>query len=319
MRADGAERAVAALAASQHGAFGTAQAARKGMTRKARRVRVERGQWLDAARGVLVIAGTPVTWRQQLMVGVLSSRGVVSHSSAAALHGLDGFKEGDLHLTVQRGRCPAPPGFVVHRASVLDACDIAIVDQIPATNVARTLSDLGAVATDDRVEQALDDALRRGFSQRWIEETLARVTRPGPNGSGSLARVLSRPDRSGRLPDSMFERLIQRVLRDGGLPEPVRQHPVLDDDGSLIGRLDIAWPEARLGIEATSKTWHTGLRHVRRDKVRDRRVAGRGWQLIYPSWEDWLAPAPFVADTARTYALRCAEIHRFAQGQAAAS
>ena len=59
MRADGAERAVAALAASQHGAFGTDQAAEKGMTRKARRVRVERGQWLDAARGVLVIAGTP--------------------------------------------------------------------------------------------------------------------------------------------------------------------------------------------------------------------------------------------------------------------
>ena len=40
MRADGAERAVAALAASQHGAFGTDQAAEKGMTRKARRVRL---------------------------------------------------------------------------------------------------------------------------------------------------------------------------------------------------------------------------------------------------------------------------------------
>jgi hypothetical protein len=314
-----APNAPSLLAASQHGAFGTVQAAEKAMTRKARRVRVERGQWLDAARGVVVVAGTPATWRQRLMVGVLSTRGVVSHSSAAALHGLDGFKEGDLHVTVPRGRCPALPAYVIHRASVLNECDVTTVDQIPVTNVAWTLSDLGAVAAHDRVEQALDDALRRGYSQRWIEETLARVARPGPNGSASLARVLSRPDRAGRLPDSMFERLIQRVLRDAGLPEPVRQHPVLDDDGTLIGRLDIAWPEARLGIEATSKTWHTGMRHVRRDKVRDRRVAGRGWQLIYPSWEDWLAPGPFVADTARTYALRCAEIHRFAQGQAAAS
>jgi hypothetical protein len=319
MRAEGAERAVAALAASQHGALGTEQAANVGMTRKARRWRVQKGQWLEPAPGALVIAGSPPTWRQELMVGVLSSRGVISHSSAAALHGLDGLREGDLHVTVARGRCPAPPGFVVHRASVLDACDVAVVDHIVVTNVARTLCDLGAVAPDDVVEQALDDALRRGFSQRWIEDTLARVVRPGKNGSGSLARMLSRPDRAGRLPDSTFERLIERALRHGGLPEPVRQHPVLDDDGRLIGRIDVAWPEARLGIEATSKTWHTGFRHVRRDKVRDRRVAGRGWQLIYPSWEDCLAPGPFLADTARTYALRCAEIHRFAGGQAATS
>jgi hypothetical protein len=185
--------------------------------------------------------------------------------------------------------------------------------------VARTLCDLGAVATDDRVEQALDDAIRRGFSRRWIDETLARVARPGPSGSGSLERVLSRPDRAGRLPDSMFERLVERVLRDGALPEPVRQHPVLDGDGRLIGRIDIAWPEARLGVEATSKTWHAGFSRVRRDKVRDRRVAGTGWQLIYPTWEDCLAPKPFIADTSRTYALRCAEIHRFAGGPAAAS
>ena len=252
------------------------------------------------------------------MVGVLSSRGVVSHSSAAALHGLDGFKEGELHLTVPHGRCPAPPEFVVHRASVLDAYDLTIVDQIPVTNVARTLCDLGAVAADDRVEQALDDALRHGFSQRWIEETLARVTRPGPNGSGALARC-SR-DRTGPdvFPTACSSGSSSACFAMADFPSRVRQHPVLDDTGTLIGRLDTAWPEARLGIEATSKTWHTGFRHVRRDKVRDRRVAGRGWQLIYPTWEDWLAPGPFVADTARTYALRCAEIHRFAQGQAAA-
>ena len=63
--------------------------------------------------------------------------------------------------------------FRVHRVAELDDRDVTIVDGIPTTNVARTLCDLGEPWCDDFVEQALDDALRRGFSQRWIEETLA--------------------------------------------------------------------------------------------------------------------------------------------------
>ena len=68
---------------------------------------------------------------------------------------------------------------------------------IPCTNIARTLCDLGAVVSQDKVEQALDDALRRGVSERWIRETLGSGRPPGAERHGDLRRIFDLPDRSG--------------------------------------------------------------------------------------------------------------------------
>jgi len=196
---------------------------------------------------------------------------------------------------------PRLPGFQVHRVAALEADDLVTVDGIPATTIARTLCDLGAVVDDDLVEQALDDALRRKCSQRWIEQTLARLHRPGPSGTAALKRVLDRPDRVGRIADSSFERLIERVITGAGLPRPVRQHPVYNASGRLLGRIDIAWPDIKLGIEATSERWHGAPSQTRRDVVRDDAMTDEGWELLYPEWRDSVAPAQFVAATAETF------------------
>ena len=155
---------------------------------------------------------------------------------------------------------------------------------IAVTSIARTLVDLGAVVSDDRVEQALDDAIRRGYSLRWITETLDRVDRPGPSGCASLRRVLARPDRQGPIPDSMFERSMERMAVAGGMPQPERQFRVYDGLGSthgglgiLVAQLDAAWPAAKLGVEAHSARWHDGNRRGRADQRRDNRLAGLGW------------------------------------------
>jgi hypothetical protein len=300
----GAGRAVTALAASQHGAFGIRQAAARGVTEKDRRVRVARGEWEMPLRGVLTIAGAPQTWSHRLMVATLYCSGAISHRAAAALEGLDGIAGEPLELTVGRICRGEVPGFVVHHSRVLGPHDLRTVDGIPTTTVARTLCDLGAVVSDDVVEQALDDALRRGYSQRWIEETLARVDRPGKSGTASLRRVLSRPDRIGRTPDSRFERLIERVVVSAGLPRPVRQHPVHDAEGRLIGRIDIAWPDIKLGIEATSERWHGAASQQRRDAKRDDAIERAGWRLLYPEWRDAVAPAGFCAVVRETVLAR---------------
>ncbi len=304
MHADGADCAVAALATSQHGAFGTRQAAERGVTKKERLVRVNRGQWLAPMRGVLVVAGSPDTWHQRLMIGVLASGGIASHRAAAALHALDGIAPGRLEVSVAAGRMPRVPGFVVHRVAPLAPVDLTVVDGIPTTNIARTLCDLGAVVNDEVVEQALDEALRRGFSLRWIEQTLDRLERPGPSGTASLPRVLGRPDRVGRLPDSKFERLIERLVVAGGLPQPVRQHPVYAPTDVLLGKIDIAWPDVMLGVEATSARWHEGPRRGRNDQVRDLRIRRRGWELLYPTWQDTIEPAEFTATALDIYRAR---------------
>ncbi|HMK10541.1 MAG TPA: hypothetical protein VK461_03115 [Acidimicrobiales bacterium] len=305
MRTASADGAVAALAASQHSAFGRRQAAAIGFSQKMIDARKRAGVLDEPIDGVLVFTSALRTWKQRLIIPTLIRPGgvVVSHSSAARLHGLDGFLGDTVHVTVTSGRFPAFPGVVVHRDGVWDENDHTRIDNIPCTNVARTLCDLGAVVkSDDRVEQALDDALRHGASEKWIRETLERVDRPGPSGTARLRRVLDRPDRAGALPGSMFERLVERACTR--LPTPVRQYEVKEIGGARTAYLDVAWPEAMLGVEATSVRWHGDPSRKRSDKQRDMWLKRQGWHIEYPTWEEAKAPEEFVAMLESIYLTR---------------
>lgn len=327
-------------AATQHGVISAAEAANFDVTRAQLRSGIRRGDWLTPHSGVFISAAAPATWMQRCMVATQRSGGLISHRAAARLHGLDGFhdsesgarggggsrvgrssssggRSGDgesglVELTVPDSRFRATGEFLIHRTCVLDPEDRTVTSGIAVTSIARTLADLGAVVSDDRVEQALDDAIRRGYSLRWITETLNRVDRPGPSGCASLRRVLARPDRQGPIPDSMFERSMERMAVAGGMPQPERQFSVYDGLGSthgglgtLVAQLDAAWPAAKLGVEAHSARWHDGNRRGRADQRRDNRLAGLGWELLYLSWWDLQHPARFQSDLAAAYALRC--------------
>ncbi|MCX6525913.1 MAG: hypothetical protein NTX58_14315 [Actinobacteria bacterium] len=250
-------------------------------------------------------------------------------SSISGGRGGDG-ESGLIELTVPDSRFRAIGDFLVHRTCVLDPEDCTVIRGIAVTSIARTLADLGAVVSDDRVEQALDDAIRRGYSLRWITETLDRVDRPGPSGCASLRRVLARPDRQGPIPDSMFERSMERMAVAGGMPQPERQFRVYDGLGSthgglgvLVAQLDAAWPAAKLGVEAHSARWHDGNRRGRADQRRDNRLAGLGWELLYLSWWDLQHPATFQSDLTATtrmilvdYRPESSELGRVEQGWA---
>jgi hypothetical protein len=241
-----------------------------------------RGLVDEVQPNVLRLVGAPISWRQEVMAACLSARGVASHRSSRCLHDLDrpsGITP--VELTVERRIAHPLAGAIVHRVSSMPPADVVVVDGIPVTNIARTLCDLGAVVSMDDVERALDDALRRGCSQRWIDETLARLDRPGPSGTGTLRRVLDLNDRRGALPGSWLERVLERVLSHPELAGLVRQHEIRRADGSLIARPDLALPDVRLGIEFHSDQWHFGPRRGRRDRKRDLAAARVGWQLAY--------------------------------------
>lgn len=285
---------LAELAAGRHGVVAAAEARRLGLTEAQVRTLLRRGAWVRPVRGVLVHRAAPATWRQRCAVVSLAADGALSHVTAARLHGLDGCRSEDVHVSVVAPRQPRRLPGTIHRVADLGPSDVVRVDGLRCTSIARTLCDLGAVVHDDVVEQALDDALRRGVSLRWVESTLERLHRPGPSGTGALVRVLERPDRSGRLPDSRFERLVQRTVRGLGLPEPDRQVQVRDGSGTLVAVVDLGWPSIRLGIEAHSDRWHSGARRGRADQRRDNRLAALGWELLYASWEHVHRPAEFV-------------------------
>jgi len=296
-------RVVAELAAAQHGVVTRAQAATHHLDARRIATMLRQGLLHEPRPGVLVVRGSPHTWQQELTVATLAFRAAAAHRSAARLHRLEPFVDSDaIEVLVAQGRQRHDVAVAVRRARELDPGDVVVVDGIRTTSIARTLCDLGAVASDDAVEQALDDALRRGTSLRWITETHQRLARPGPSGSGALGRVLALPDRQGTVPDSWRERVTERLLRHPELAGLVRQHRVQLGPGGRVARLDLALVDARLGLEFHSDQWHFGPRAGRSDRRRDVALARLGWEVMYLDSSDHRSPAgarDAVLDVAR--------------------
>jgi hypothetical protein len=77
----------------------------------------------------------------------------------------------------------------------------------------------------------------------------------------------------------MESRARLRVL-DSGLPRPVPQFWVCDRLGNRIYRLDLAWPDYRVGLE------YDGIDHLdrsrqRRDLERRAWLSDAGWRVLY--------------------------------------
>lgn len=287
---------VIALAAGRHGIIDTNSAVAVS-SRSTVRTLVTNGVLTRLANGLLVLSGAPPTWLQEVSAAVTRSHdGVASMRTACRLLRLDAFDQCPIiDVMVERPAGCRVPGAVVHRVADLDRTrDVTVVEGIPVTSVARTLCDLGAVATDDQVEQALDEALRLGYSLRWIADTLARLHRPGPSGTHSLQRVLALPDRAGALPGSWRERVTQRMLADRGIPPLVRQFEIKVGE-LVIARPDLAVVDAKVGIEFHSKRWHTGPRRERMDLRRHLAAERAGWELIYLNAKDHRQPEAATA------------------------
>lgn len=287
--------------AKTHGVTTLANALELGVTPSQVRTLVRNGHLVRPHRGLLVATAVPRSWLQDCSLAVHWSRGVLSHRAAARLHELDGFTRDGPEVTIPCGL--AIPSFTwpVHRTDRLSKLDVTTVRGIPVTSIARTLVDLGAVSDPESVEGAVDSALRLGVRLSWIWQTLTRLDRPGPTGTAVLRQILEQPDRAGPLPDSMFERLLERLCVAAALPQPIRQYEVMDNSGQLVARLDAAWPEIKLGLEAHSQRWHSGPKSVRRDQERDNRLAALGRELMYATWSHVKDPRDFTEQVQMAY------------------
>lgn len=304
--------AVAELAASQHGCFTNQQAADNGIGRRRLLRAIDEGLVARERPRILRFSGAPPTWRGELWAAAHSSDGWASHRAAEYLHDPDAMIAPHPEITVARGRLPSIDGVIVHRWSdPQPELDLVVVDGIPCTSVAATLAQLGAVRPQPAVERALDDSLRRGVPLRWIQETVERLHRPGPSGTGTLMRILADERRSGRLPESWFERLVQRILLAADVPTPVLQHQVQVVSGSTY-RLDLAWPELNVGLECHSRRYHFGPLKEAADHRRDLELAAAGWEVLYMTWEHRRHPKTFVPLLARTLATRARQLGRIA-------
>lgn len=283
------ERRLAPVAAAQYGVFSRDQAARAGASKRMIQGRVERGRWDELHPSVFRVAGAPPSWRQSLIAACLAwgEGALVSHRAAAALWKLPGFDPGPIEITVPRGRHRRHAGgTVAHRLPPLPQADVARVDAIPVTAVARTLIDVAFAASRETLEEALDDALRRKLVSlsrlRWRLSELSQSGRPG---IAAMRDVLAARDPSCAVPESVFETRLLRALRSARLPAPVLQHQVRDAR-RVVAVVDFAFPAARLAVEADGYRWHSGRARWEQDLARRNTLTSLGWRVIHITWAD---------------------------------
>lgn len=288
---------VAELAADQHGLITRAQATALGLTSSSIGRRLQSGRWRRTGHGVYAIAGSVRSWEQDLLGLCLAGRGVASHRSAAALWCIAGFLPGVLELTVRRGGERRPGRARVHQSTDLDRIEPVLRRGIPTTPLDRTVLDLGAVLRFEDYLLVVERVVRSGaLTWRDLLDVLVRHARRGRDGVGRLRAALE--DGYGATPtDSDFEVLVERLLRDAGLPRPVRQHVVVDRTGRPVARIDLAFPAARLAIELDGRAYHSDPTAFERDRSRQNELVLLGWTVLRFTWQQFLdRPDRLVAE-----------------------
>ncbi len=266
--------------------------------------RIATGSWERVHKSVYRLAGSSETWRQALIAACLAwgPGAVASHRAAAALWAFPGFPAGPIELIVPRGRDRKRPG-TVHRPLSLPPGDVTTRDAIPVTTPTRTLLDVAAAADARTVEEALDDALRRGLvSLKRMRWQLGQAPRNGRAGAALLRSLVETRADGLPVPQSVLETRVLRALQSVGLPDPIRQHRIRDG-GRLVAVVDFAYPERRIAIEAEGFRWHGGRLRWTRDLARRNELTSLGWLVIHVTWSD-IVEGPDAALRAIARAMR---------------
>ncbi len=152
------DRALAQLAAAQRGVLTRAQLEAAGLGRRGIAHRVAKGRLHPLFRHVF-LAGHPVPPSLARETAALLSTGphaVLSHRTAANVHGLLPRPGPEMHLLLVARRLPRPqPGIDVHTTKTLEATDIHRPHGLPTTSPTRTLLDLATAALPDELARAV--------------------------------------------------------------------------------------------------------------------------------------------------------------------
>ena len=310
------------LAHCQLGRFTRAQVAdRTDRAPQVIRSQLRSGRWRRESSRVLSLPGAPRGWGGDLWTGWLhvGRDSVVSHFSAARIHGLPVDPEEPDSLTVPRGSNRRYRGWSIRQRSDVGVADVAIVDGLPVTRPARLLFDLANELSPARLDAWLDDlTISRRVTPAQVAAAVERLSKPGRRAVPGLITAVTR-----RLPDSglaqgPLERALAQIVVLADMPPGVAQyaHP-----GSATGSefVDRAWPEARLVVEADGRCWHDRLSAARNDSRRDLDAAAAGWQTVRIRHDQLVGDPATTARLLRdTYEARLSETRRAALGDSSA-
>ena len=277
------EIALVQIATTHHGLFAAHHLDQLKVSRGVRAARLEVGRWFLVYDGVFRMAGSPITWRSELMAACWAggSRALASHRSAAALWALPSGREDITEVTCPRWRRARHGSLVVHESLVIDDEDHDEVDGIPCTSAARTLFDFARTLSPVMLDANIDNALRRKLlTLAELRSTSTRLATKGRPGGRRFRAAVDARSVASTIPESVPERLLADMLVRQGLPAPIHQHVIRAHDGAFVARVDLAYPEAMLVIEYDSVEHHTGTTAHIRDSARRDAIGDLGYTVL---------------------------------------
>ena len=285
---------IVALAARQHGVVATWQLAERGVSREAIRHRVARG-WLTVVHRGVYRVGPVEAPRAKFMAAVLAAgpTAVVSHHSAAELHGFRPARAGDIDVTVKRKR-NRRPGIRIHRTRRLEPSDVTHHDAVPVTTPARTIRDLAPALSLRDLERTIEEAqIQKKLDRLSLTDVVDQAR--GKPGATALRAAATQADP--QLTRSEAERRMLELIRRAGLPRP--------RTNARLGpwEVDLYWPERRLVVEVDGFAFHATRAAFERDRRKDAELDAMGISVRRLTWRQLTRePEAVVARLARALA-----------------
>jgi very-short-patch-repair endonuclease len=218
----------------------------------------------------------------------LGPKACLSHQTAARQWGIELMNAEGNHVTVPRRRSRVHlPGWQVHRADIR-ADELIDVNRTRLTAPLRTVLDLARVLPHADAVVAADSALRQSLFSlaALVSSTVAVIGR-------GASRIRALPAAVDPQSGSVLESLLRVLLTSHGLAPTHTQYRVFNGF-HFVGRVDFAWPEARLVVEVDGFAFHANRESYRRDRERDNELERLGWKVLRFTWEDVVGRPDYV-------------------------
>lgn len=213
---------------------------------------------------------------------MMGLQGIFSHTSAAALWGLDVLSVPQMISVYSCSHSTSDKGRITRHYSATGPEEVTRLPgtSIMVTTVARTLQDCARTMPFREAVILADSIMRRGLLEpREVTEILLNLTGYGSSSGPLLAQAVDASS------ESAGESLTRCLLMEHRLPLPVTQYPISCEGRNY--RVDFAWPEARVILEFDGEQKYVD--HPGRDRyeaARDRALTRAGWTVVHLTWAD---------------------------------
>jgi very-short-patch-repair endonuclease len=267
------------------GPFTVAQAEQVGLSHDQVQRLVRRGTLTSVLFGVYQVGSEAldIAGRARAAGLVLPKDGAIARRTAAWLFGVDPRSPAerrtaiDVECVVPEDRVPLRRNGLRCYRTDMSPADLMQIEGIACTTPTRTSADLLRWSSPPMSLAVSDAMAAAGLID--AEQVLAMLARWPGHRFVAQARGLAQwiEPRS----ESFGESWLRLRVLQAGFPRPTAQIAIQDDTGRTAYRLDLGWPDLKIGIEYDGEEFHSSRAQIESDqRRRDRLNTDFGWHVI---------------------------------------